>query len=829
MGGLCRPLVALLCALAVCVSAEPHQCNKLREIISCPCEARVFKGVVIENQVVINCRNIQLNAVPQITGRSNETIYELTLVHNNIQTIPAGAFKGLRIQRLDLRKNRLTSFSNSSFQGLENDLKELYIGAENGASVAPPTSSLTPLTALNTLHLEYFAFQQNQVSLGVLNVLTRLTTLTLKNNQLSFIAPNALPVYLTTLTLDNQALTSFPVDVIRTLDKLESLTVTNTLISGLYRDSLLKNTKLIYLDLSDNKIATLQESCFEGITASLQTLSLKKNPLQTVVSLNEIERLTALTNLYLSSIGLSTLPAGANFLLGKPSLIVLHLDGNALTTLGADIFDSLGSLEELNLAYNQFTSLDDSAFSGLSSLKTLDLGHQSRSGQGLTLPTSLTTLPSLQTLQLSKTILDLTVLWSRIGLMDSLQFLLLDGTSLTTIPDYALKNLTSLKELNLNNNGLTEITQVMLAGLRNLKNLAVNKNSITTVSNCAFYDFYFSSPLSLELFGNPLVCDCKLKWLLDEHQKGQITLTNFETCSSPPDKSGQLLGDLDSGTLTCVPAQPADTCLELYTTTPAPSLNLALTITNVNTTSLTLSWSLSDVPVVSHFQVQHLNLETSQSQPVLSNDINVGNRSFQVTGLKPNTPYSVCVFAFLSSTNKEEACNTIRTLAGDGSAEDLGGGDNSSPEVGIIVGTVVGVLILLVIIAAILYLLCLRKRHSKEIPAQPHVFKPSELPTMNANSRQFTKPPPKVGRALDENIKVTVISDGQTGPASPRHSVGSYQFLNDKHPNPNPGLGPNYSNNVDTRPLPSAPQGSWTANDNGGLHPSHSYDEIENK
>lgn len=845
-----RFVVPLLCMLVFHVAAQPYQCIDLTSIIpACHCEARVFKGLVYNTQVVINCRNLNLSSVPEIKGRSDHVIFELTLAQNNIQTIPAAAFNGLRIERLDLTKNRLTSINNNSFHGLENDLKELYLGAENGAGVVPPIGSVIPLTNLNTLHLEYFAFQRNGISPGVLNILTGLTTLTLRYSQLGFLDPLSLPTSLTTLTLDHQSLTSFPVDALRSLTQLESLTITNTPLSALYRNSLEMNTKLTHLDLSDNQITTLSDGCFNGITRSLLTLSLRKNPLASETNLNEIKQLTALTELYLSSTGLSSVSNGANFLLNKPSLTILHLDKNALPALGRNVFNNLGNLKELNLAWNQLSSLDGDVFAGLSSLQSLDLGHQS-GGQTLTLPKSLTTLTSLQTLRLSKTTVDSSVLWSRISTLDSLHFLFLDSTSLPSIPDYAFRNLTQLKELNLNNNDLTEITQAMLAGPRGLETLALNKNKITTLSHCSFYNFTFSKNLSLELIDNPLACDCKLKWLLEERNR-RITLTGGETCGSPPDKSGQHLLRYNPQDFTCLSVPSEEPCLELYTTTAPPvttsppSLGLGITIDNVNTTSISISWTLADFPSVSHFKILHMDLGPSES--VLSEKIDARDRSYKLTGLKPSTQYSVCVFAYISSTgNEEHVCSTTITLDGRSPQTDDPSSVGSSPspqsddpssEIGIIVGTVVGVLVLLAIMAAIVYLLCFRKRRSQEVPPQPHEFKPSELPSMSANSRQFTKPkekpPPKVGRALDGNIKVTVISDGQTAPVSPRHSVGSYQFLDGQHPNPNPELTPaniqNYSNDVDNRPLPTAPDRSFRGYYNGGINPAHSYNEIENK
>ncbi|XP_076463400.1 uncharacterized protein LOC143295670 [Babylonia areolata] len=821
--------LTLVVILMVCGTwGEPYQCAQLTPLVpTCSCEARVFKGDIINNQVVINCRNLNLSSIPDIKGTSDHVIYEMTLAQNNIQSIPAAAFNGLKIQRIDLRKNRLLTFSNDSFQGLEDDLKELYLGAESGANIRPPTASLQDLRALNTLHLEHFTFTENALEPGVLNILTRLTALTLKNNKLEILEPLSFPSSLISLTLDHQLFASFPVDSLRTLNNLESLTITNTDISYLFNKAVEKNPRLIYLDLSNNRINSLEPDCFTGIYTSLKTLSLSNNPLTNVTALEQVRHLSALTTLHLTNTFLSSLPQKALFLQDKDALTTLHLDRNSLTTLEPNVFSTLGSLQELNLGWNLLSSWGDEAFAGLTSLTHLDLSHQTGT-PGVTLPASLTRLSSLQTLRLSKTIVNTNTVWGQLSPLASLQVLQLDGTGLTALPDLAFANLTQLQEVNLDNNNLQVLTQQMIAGPRGLQQLTLNKNKITEVSHCVFHGFTLSPPLYLELIDNPLNCDCQLRWLLEKRDAGSVNLSGAETCRSPADKNGTYLVGLQPAELICVPELPLQPCLELYTTTttspttPSLGVTITFTFTNVSITAITIKWEASDLTTVSHFKVLLTNLETTQVN--LSDNIDAADTSYQATGLVSNSAYSLCVFAFDSVNNEvARACQQTKTLS-DGSA-DKQDNEKSSTDTGLIVGIVVGVVILLAIIAIIMYLVVVRKRCSRDMAAQPqpHVFTPSELPTMTSSSRQFTKPqerpPPKVGRALDE-IKVTVISDGQTVPGSPRHSVGSYQFLDDRHPNPNPNMAPtgpaDYTNGVDSRPLPTAPNHSVTGYYNRG-------------
>ena len=816
------------------VHTVPVQCVELRNIIpACNCEARVYQQVEIDSQVIINCRNLNLSTIPEIRGSSQHIIYEMTLRQNNIQVVPAAAFSGLKIQRLDLRDNRLHTFDSNAFQGLKENLEELYLGAEAGANIQTPVDALSNLTSLRVLHLERFTFHDDEIVPGNLNRLTSLEELVLVHNGLIFVDSGSLPPGLTSFTLTNQNLTTLPLDALRSLTHLERLTITYTKINAISNNVFDRNTQLSYLDLGYNKISVLYASCFAGITESLRTLSLRNNPLPDVTSINEIQALRALTSLRLSDITLGNLPQGADFLINKGSLEHLYLDGNSLSTLESDVFSELRALTHLDLASNQLVTINDHVFSGLSSLEYLDLSHQT-SPRSLTLPTSLTSLTSLKTLKLTSTHLSHTTLWERISPITTLQILSLEEISLTSVPDYILMNLTQLTELHLDNNDLTALTQQMLAGPRGLEKLMLNNNQITTISSCAFHGFELSPALLVGLLGNQLHCDCRLRWLLEEIQAQRVELSGFETCSTPPDKAGILLSRLQPEEVTCVSSPEDPPCLELYTTpeptvtTQPPAPQISLTITNATTTSISVSWTIDNVPGLNHFRVRHMDLSTGT--PYFSNQLNPTQRSFTVGTLQADTTYSICIQAYNSlPTVIVLTCQVQKTDGGawaGGRVDD----EDSSSDTGIIIGVVIGAVILLAIIAAIVILFLRKRTTNKDLPpSQPHVFTASELPSMSANSRHFSRPPekqqPKVGRALDGNINVTVISDGHTGPTSPggRHSVGSYQFLDEKHPNPNPAIVPKghseYSNDTDSRPLPSAPHGSFGGyyNSNGRL------------
>lgn len=836
-------LVTVMLMLTTGCCQIPYRCaTDFNLIISCACEASIVNGTLDILKVTLNCRNTNLTTVPQVHGASNYDVYELTLNNNNIKTILSSAFNGLRIQRLDLLNNRLTSIAADAFKGLETYLLELRISSDKGSSVQFNVP-LTNFTALTLLHLENFMFADNKLNLTWLKALTGLRTLLLINNGITYIYPDAIPASLTSFTLAGQNLLSLPLDNLRVLTALKYLTITGASITNIIQRAFIYNTQLQSLDLSNNKLITLDPGCFSGINGSLRQLILRNNN----VNINELVNLAALESLDLSYTQLQSLPPNAIFLKNKVNLRSLQLEGNRLTSLESDSFNGLSALQELNLAHNNLTSMNDGVLASVPNLKYLDLSYQT-SGKQLLLPTSIASLTSLKILNISSTPLDQDNVWSWVSALTSLTILQLDSAGLTSINDYALRNLTQLKNLNLNNNALTSITQPMMAGPVDLTLLALMGNTIQTINRCTFYGYTLKPLVHLDLSKNPLKCDCELEWLIRDFADGKIQLSGSETCANGSPLLNNPPGSFCS-------QQPAPNCLPLYTTTTAPPTTttpnpfLTIRLVNKNSTSITISWTVQNT-VVQNFNVKYMELETSQV--MFRGNIDKTVSQYTVKPLKPGKGYSVCVYAYTYNSSYTHTCLVTTTNTTLVPVEEESG--LTSQEKGIIAGVVVGGVALIALIGAIVYMVLTMKRKKPDhkdvptLPAQPHTFTPSELPAMSVNasrpsvgaqSRQFTRPPKdagasggavngsaipqdkkvgtKVGRAM-ENIQVNVISDGRTSPRSPasRVSDGSYQYLKEKALNHDPDLAGAtggstgaiyYDMDANSRPLPSVPNG----------------------
>ncbi|WP_446009021.1 COR domain-containing protein [Candidatus Electrothrix sp.] len=153
---------------------------------------------------------------------------------------------------------------------------------------------------------------------------------------------------------------------------------------------IIKLSLLTQLDLSDKGLTKLPPELFRLTKLTyLEVLNLSGN--QLAMFPPEISELTNLTRLDLSNNQLTALPPN---LLQLTNLAILNLSGNKLTTLPPELFE-LANLTRLNLSGNQLTSLPPDILQ-LKNLTELDLSNN----QFTTLPLEVTRLTKLEKLYL---------------------------------------------------------------------------------------------------------------------------------------------------------------------------------------------------------------------------------------------------------------------------------------------------------------------------------------------------------------------------------------------------------------------------------------------
>ncbi|XP_041347857.1 toll-like receptor 4 [Gigantopelta aegis] len=161
---------------------------------------------------------------------------------------------------------------------------------------------------------------------------------------------------------------------------VQILLMRNNDIKTLQAEMFSNLTKLIYLDLSDNKIFQIDSKAFYNLT-DLQELHLKNNYMRSYPE-NALSALVSLKRLYMD--GLDNEMFGQGFLHLR-QLVLMDLSGDGLRkckiiTLKNNTFTNLPHLETLVLSRCNITDIAVAAFSPLTSLNVLDLSYNTNLG-----------------------------------------------------------------------------------------------------------------------------------------------------------------------------------------------------------------------------------------------------------------------------------------------------------------------------------------------------------------------------------------------------------------------------------------------------------------
>ncbi|MEE6459086.1 hypothetical protein FKM82_000533 [Ascaphus truei] len=285
------------------------------------------------------------------------------------------------------------------------------------------------------------------------------------------------------------------------------------------------------IDLSDNIISNVEPGAFNNLF-NLRSLRLKGNRLK-LVPLGVFTGLSNLTKLDISENKIVIL---LDYMFQDlHNLKSLEVGDNELVYISHRAFSGLLSLEQLTLEKCNLTAVPTDALSHLHNLISLHLKYLNINA----LPAiAFKRLFHLKNLEISYwPLLDMMPANSLYGL--NLTFLSITNTNLSTIPYHALKHLIYLTHLNLSYNPISTIETGMLADLVRLQELHLVGAQLRTVEPHAFQGLrflhvlnvsqnlletleenVFHSPKALEILcidNNPLICDCRLIWMLQRH------------------------------------------------------------------------------------------------------------------------------------------------------------------------------------------------------------------------------------------------------------------------------------------------------------------------
>lgn len=684
------------------------------------------------NRSHINCRYKNLYSVPVFTA-VDTFYYEITFSANNyISRLHYNAFMNLKVERIDLLGNKLSSVEPGAFNGLTPYLHELLIEGNGVNGIEIPFPSMSILTKLRRLKVKNFR-QDRLTEVNYIGYFTDLASLEFESVSLANIDRLAFKGKLSKLLqLDFQYVefTQIPVESLSFLPSLTNLYIRFTNIDTIYSNSFEKLTNLKDLDLSFNQIDTVGSDAFLGVSIHLTHLDLGSNKLKpqslTALSSKTWNNLRHLTLSYNDK--LTYMPA--NVFRNMPNLEELFMVNTNLAQISRDLFTGLNNLLTLDLGWNIINSIQDGAFQHMNKLYELKLEYQFKSNSEAK-PSPLEMSPGAFTglgnnlvyLYLDGTKLIPEQFWNTLKIFKELQHLAISETTLNEIPYFAFSENKKLSQIELNKNNIKYFNQGTFKGLENtLREVSLNDNNLSTISDCVFKNFTRLD--NIHLLRNPLDCDCRLKWLhtfiLEKSQTVSTFLKNNFVCSEPKIYANQPLYKIPANDLICSSVFPERCVDHVYTTvtgntadtpktTTADKANfLKLTIASQTSSSITIAWSVSvktSVQITGFKMVYKLTTFHGKGHVV-----NIHREEFIYTlhNLVHGSFYQICVTAEINGIENDSVkdCRTAQTY-GESAGKDehvdnkINAGDNRYVIIGAVIATIAVVTLIAVGICAV--------------------------------------------------------------------------------------------------------------------------------
>uniref|UniRef100_A0A9J8B5L1 Leucine rich repeat and Ig domain containing 2b n=2 Tax=Cyprinus carpio carpio TaxID=630221 RepID=A0A9J8B5L1_CYPCA len=333
--------------------------------------------------------------------------------------------------------------------------------------------------------------------------------LDLSKNRLRIVTPQNFSslLLLEELDLSNNLLSSVEPGSFRAQPRLRSLQLRSNQLTLLPRGALAGLSELTLLDVSQNRLVILLDYGFEE-QRRLRVLELSDNEL-VFIAPRAFSGLASLRSLTLQRCNLSTVPTHA--LAHLHGLTSLRMRDLGIEELQAHAFKGLPRLKHLEVdRWPLLEGLPTSALQGLN-LSTLSITHTN-----LTSVPVVTHLPYLTHLNLS---------YSRIRVL----------------PAGWLRGMGRLEVVRVRQSNLLSVEPQAFQGASSLRLLDLCYNRLSTLERSVFPA---SEALQTLLIGqNPLVCDCRLRWLLERTPPLPYGDVQPE-CSAPAPLAGKPLSYL---------------------------------------------------------------------------------------------------------------------------------------------------------------------------------------------------------------------------------------------------------------------------------------------
>ncbi|XP_049524046.1 slit homolog 3 protein-like isoform X2 [Dermacentor silvarum] len=462
-------------------------------------------------------REIETGAVSGI-----DRLSRLLLEKDQIEVVPYDLSAAKRLRWLYIRKNHIRSLQGMlslpelfeldlRFNAIETIDEKYFSGMANLRSLLLSSNKIQHLPRMlfkDTKKLKYVEFRSNRITMinALFDDLRYLEVLDLSRNVITDIddlMASRMP-YLKTINLEDNRINVIP-EISASNAMIERVLLNRNQINEVRHGAFASLEAMSRVEMSNNSLSSLDKSVFHA-DSKLEHLALSGNDItsirgtfrnihwikELVLAFNEIEDITdAFKELAL--------------------LRVLSLRNNFVSHVRDGTFSDNPGLVEINLSNNKIQWIGRNAFKGLVTLNKLIL----HGNQLLSLNGSVSNLLFVQYL------------------------------------DASFNAIQSLEEGEFSNNG--HLTYIQLAynnisgvrgaftGATSLVGLVLRGNQVRLLRRTDFTERLTTKP-TLTLDDNPLMCDCRLAWLLGRNS--EVRTRSYPKCESPPWLKGTLLRNL---------------------------------------------------------------------------------------------------------------------------------------------------------------------------------------------------------------------------------------------------------------------------------------------
>ena len=509
--------VGALLGICLCLSLYPLLVSLYSEPLKCPytgCQCTsddlalvylsltcIYDEFISNDTKLLDVKSLHIechgtgngqDAMIKVTNRLATTIDKLSLKSCKLQDIKAPDFG-------DVQVLHEVSISGTSLRSVDfYELASSLCGLESLSLTNNP--NLTTLIYSNTDN----AKQAPNCS----NPFSNLTEFNLRNNHLNDIQPGIFFTItnLRTLNLKCNKLTQLDDEIFKPLSLLKNLMLAN---NPLIKIPILSLPNLQTLSLHDCFLTQINDTEFSPLS-QLKYLNLAGNPFLT--SIPGLLSMTSLTHLNISRLPQTNPISLTSF---PPTLEILDLSNNDLSDLEALSFAKYQKIRTINLSNNCIQNVPSIVLKGLNEIEELNLSYNDLS------------MISFQSTYLQK-----------LGVLD------LSFNNIDTIPRDTFSNLPNLTTLFLNNNKISNISSYAFGPLnRNLGNLFLQNNKLAFFQRFPnlllglcdknHNDGDKTSPVSVYMSGNPLICDCFMYEVLTTGAADNSCKAQMNQCQWP--------------------------------------------------------------------------------------------------------------------------------------------------------------------------------------------------------------------------------------------------------------------------------------------------------